>query len=487
MPKTIIDGEPGETWRNDTEKVQYQLICDWENTCGLCGQYDHQIGSSWPIPFHRNCKCKQEAIWPGKTARPFTDFRETIRNLDPSQQAHVVGRSNLILIEKGIVDWKDVVTGRRIRDLREVVALKKINVDTMLKVGIGKKEANAAYKSVNTAKHKEARTKKQELIDKIQAMGMRKEELKRELGERLGGKFKLRAIGPAVGPAGPPAPVLPLVEMGPLGHGIPEAIPPKPPAAKPVAKPPENAPANIPVKAPVKAPAKPMEAEHPKPQGNQVSESLKLPQGKLAKSLKPALNAIDGIHGTGETTLPPIPVTRTETPGLLGAYVHDEHGVPTRIEVNPSGSTPRLSLLHEVGHWLDAEGVGGAKIGQRDYANDPVFSEWYTAVRGTKAVAELEGTKERWVASTKGEAGPNQGEKILPKFVDYMLAPHELWARSYAQHVATRSGSGALLRELEEERKDEGPVRYPSQWDDDDFAPVATAIDAMFMKLGWVK
>ena len=62
----------------------------------------------------------------------------------------------------------------------------------------------------------------------------------------------------------------------------------------------------------------------------------------------------------------------------------------------------------------------------------------------------------------------------------------ELWARSYAQYIATKSGSAALMRELNEVRNGTNDYRF-AQWDDADFKPISAAMDVLFKGLGWLK
>ena len=193
-----FNGPPGETWENDSGKVKYQFRAEWQNTCGVCAGYDGAIGDSWPIPLHRNCRCKQILIFPGGRSQPFTDFRRKIRGLDPAQQSRVVGAANLQLIERGVVKWEDVVTEGRIRDLREVVSLKQLTVKQMTKVGVPKPTAEQAYKSVNTAAHEIANESRRRLIEALKAKGVSNERIKRLVGERLAARASIGA-----GPSGP--------------------------------------------------------------------------------------------------------------------------------------------------------------------------------------------------------------------------------------------------------------------------------------------
>ena len=65
--------------------------------------------------------------------------------------------------------------------------------------------------------------------------------------------------------------------------------------------------------------------------------------------------------------------------------------------------------------------------------------------------------------------------------VEYLLGPRELFARTYCQYVAVRSGDPDLQRELEKSLEPD----YREQWHEDDFTPIAGALDDLFDRLGW--
>jgi hypothetical protein len=62
-----------------------------------------------------------------------------------------------------------------------------------------------------------------------------------------------------------------------------------------------------------------------------------------------------------------------------------------------------------------------------------------------------------------------------------------LFARSYVQYIATKSGEPDLLAGLNVDRKALGELHYPTQWDDADFVPIMAAFDELFKGLGWIK
>ncbi len=73
-----------------------------------------------------------------------------------------------------------------------------------------------------------------------------------------------------------------------------------------------------------------------------------------------------------------------------------------------------------------------------------------------------------------------------------MISPEELWARSYTQFVAIRSGDERLrtslnaLRHKYPREMTSGAVYFPVQWDDDDFETIDLAVEGVFRRMGWI-
>jgi hypothetical protein len=195
----VIWGTPGTTYTNDTDVILYQLEVAWENTCGVCAQYDGAIGPAWPIPFHHNCRCEQTRILPGDQAKnPFTDYREKIETLSDSQKTALVGSSNYKLIEEGVVDWEDVVTSSRVRTLREVVATQKLTVDDLTGAGVREYVAQDAYASVNTPEHQLIAEERKKLIEQLKNAGLSKDAVRQLAAEGLASRVAI-AEGLTVG------------------------------------------------------------------------------------------------------------------------------------------------------------------------------------------------------------------------------------------------------------------------------------------------
>lgn len=204
--RVAITGDPGTAWTNSTATCQWQLIVNWRNSCGRCVQYDRQIAVAWGIPFHYGCVCRSLPVWPGETAQPFVDFREKIQTLDPIEQSRVMGRSNLTLVQAGVLTWDDVITRSRILDLHESVAKHRLTVDQMVKAGVDPYQAQKAWNTVHTPANEAAAKKAAELFAKLQAAGVAPAEVQKQVTGQLAGRFfGSGASGPfAVRPPQPP-------------------------------------------------------------------------------------------------------------------------------------------------------------------------------------------------------------------------------------------------------------------------------------------
>jgi hypothetical protein len=203
----------------------------------------------------------------------------------------------------------------------------------------------------------------------------------------------------------------------------------------------------------------------PTPRGRSVSSALILPRGVLPwdLQLRHLLATIDAVHGDG--ALPPLPVRwGILAVGLVAEFRSSfDHVEAISLTINPNRARWMLAAVHEIGHFLDHQGI--------DPTNEPAsrrhpnLDEWRQRVRESTAI------------------------RILARLVgpeDYLMRFEELWARSYVQWIAIRSGDPTLLHQVVESRESRpaDPIFY-GQWDAADFDPIGDAIDRLFRRLGW--
>jgi hypothetical protein len=229
----------------------------------------------------------------------------------------------------------------------------------------------------------------------------------------------------------------------------------------------------------------PVEPIPPSPQPAEPAGSRPVSDGLIIKGYKQetqrTLAAIDRVHDDG--SLDPIPVKRSSSKRRCGAYRYAFDSSPVSISISSHGDHKELTLAHEIGHFLDHNGIKTGPDGKLSPGfsslDDSRFDEWRDAVSNSLAVGELRELRD-------GPARLN-GEVVRKTHVRYLLQTEELWARSYAQHIATRGREPAMLGQLREiqNRRDQAAVYYSSQWDDGDFKPIAKAINRLFTELGW--
>ena len=218
------------------------------------------------------------------------------------------------------------------------------------------------------------------------------------------------------------------------------------------------------------------------PTGRPVSAGLHVPKASKNRVMYDrVLSAIDRVHGDGN--LPGLTVfTRRLKPGRYGAYLAS--GKPY-IEITSDPRIPKgdlsLTLVHEIGHYLDHKGIDSlTTMATRDEMVTHVWREAVSNSRAVKTLIDQYNYGYRYGVDVDGYVlYPSRG------YLDYLLMPEEIWARSYSQYISVRSRDPDLLKALAAERDD--PMYRARQWDDDDFEPIAKAFDTLFEVLGWLK
>ena len=202
----VITGAPGERYRNDTERPVWQFVADLANTCGLCLQYHHAVGHWWPIPLHINCRCTQVRVPPGQLApHAFVDFQHVLAEMPASQQTAAIGRACYQLLERGVIEWRDVVTPSRVRTLEEVVARKRLTVDALEKAGVRPGTARRAWDAVHTQAHASAEQGRREAAASLLLAGADQKHLARALASEVGKRVGMPVIPGAAASTAPSA------------------------------------------------------------------------------------------------------------------------------------------------------------------------------------------------------------------------------------------------------------------------------------------
>jgi hypothetical protein len=283
------------------------------------------------------------------------------------------------------------------------------------------------------------------------------------------------------------------------GHKLVEAprpVEPKP-AAAPEPTPAKPAETPTPTEAP-KPPRRPRVARpvadvHVQPgEGTKVSSMVKYDQSVEDKraAFEKTYKSIDSIMSDGK--LAPIQVKEfLGQPGDEGVTYFKDDGSCSSLEINSFSRLTYLAIAHETGHWLDGVGVPGVNLAphhpDRDYDHDPYFAPVFAAIEKTRMYKDLMKAKARMDVG-----GPvTLTNAWIHRYIDYMARKSEVWARAFGQWVGTRAHDEAIMKNVNDYRRDtqarHQPLYTAGQWSDREFAPIAKAIDGMFMKLGWIK
>ena len=188
-----------------------------------------------------------------------------------------------------------------------------------------------------------------------------------------------------------------------------------------------------------------------------MEDVLALPtRSPLAGELARALAAASRLHGL-RSDLEPVPVRATATISEAGAYRFRKKD-PIDLRVSRVGGRVALGFLHELGHLLDHQVHYDRASRKWASAMHPAFAPWRDAAAGLPP------------RKLSGGSGRQR----------YFRAPHELWARSYAQTVILRSQDPVLETQLEKLLADDDPHVWPTS----EFALVALEVERVFERLG---
>jgi len=155
------------------------------------------------------------AVAPGAESQPFVNFHDILASLSHSQQVAAVGAANYRLIESGLVKFADVVTSTRVRPFFEVLAREKLTLKEILKSGVSKHVAEKAYATVHTPAIELARKHANDLIERITATGISRQQVNQVVGKHFAGKVGIKA-----GPSGASKAVITPTDIRTLVEGL---------------------------------------------------------------------------------------------------------------------------------------------------------------------------------------------------------------------------------------------------------------------------
>lgn len=203
---------------------------------------------------------------------------------------------------------------------------------------------------------------------------------------------------------------------------------------------------------------------------------------RLAKVARRGWRAIDRVMAIPQ--LPTMPVEFENNRNRNGLYQSNAAGDSIGILLSRGGNYPALTAIHEYGHYLDHQALTRALALPRNsvFASESghdTLVPWRTAVEGSAAFRRL--LAQCLVGTPEYRQGQASG--ISQHHLEYLTQDAELWARTFTQWVVTRSGDATFRQYLYHATTANRVVYY--QWSEEDFGPIAEAIDTLFADLGW--
>lgn len=189
--------------------------------------------------------------------------------------------------------------------------------------------------------------------------------------------------------------------------------------------------------------------------------------GMRTASLKMATKGIENVHSVEGIA----PVTYYESGKFLKGVNGGFNPSKRYIVVNSQGNYKALTATHEFGHVLEKEAF-------KTPAAKAKLKAVYSAIDNTAGVKMLKRGKVSKTIDFNGKKYVVGGN-----IFGYYLKQDELFARSYAQYIASKPGNKPLYTQLVRRRK--SPLN--GQWSDGDFKQVSKAYDELFKEVGWAK
>jgi hypothetical protein len=200
-----------------------------------------------------------------------------------------------------------------------------------------------------------------------------------------------------------------------------------------------------------------------------VSSVIRPADDRRRGFVRRVLAALDRVHRVANVpalTVDVVPLKSGRRHGLFDGR---------RILVNRTSPARELALVHEIGHVLDYFAIGAVHGRYASEAGEPVLDEWRHAVEDSRTLRLLRETR-----AALPPIGSSQGI-----YIDYLLRPSELFARSYAQWLASVAADDTLIEQLEQLRRAEPAAPQLVQWEPGDFDAIRVAYGRLVEQLAW--
>ena len=231
-------------------------------------------------------------------------------------------------------------------------------------------------------------------------------------------------------------------------------------------------------------PAEPAQPTEQRPGLRPVTDALLMkiadPAGR--RKVEAGIAAVTRVHSV--EGLPRIPVWEAfeDVEGYLWPIPVPGGLTADSISINVSKWRPDWIVVHEIGHFIDLDGLSASGYYTSEQESGGRTWELVQAI-----VRELMETTNGRLLGKLSEEAAERGDKAAIQLIDgYLLEPRELFARAYAQYIAWRSADDTLLERLDSLLTHEDPRWRLRQWPYAQYLPLVERFDTLFESLGWL-
>ncbi|RYZ81715.1 MAG: hypothetical protein EOP06_23005 [Proteobacteria bacterium] len=205
-------------------------------------------------------------------------------------------------------------------------------------------------------------------------------------------------------------------------------------------------------------------------------------KGERKASIELAIREINRLHRTENIPRLPIQIeVLRHMHGGLDVRQSPAGLLPQKIVIDRSCPHIELTVAHEIGHLIDLMGIGQANKFASD--RDPIMLEFKSVIADSNAIKTLKLYHQQGYGPSPSDASRNV--RVEKDLIEYWLQDKELWARAYAQYIASKSEHPHFKDQLQKLQSRTDYTMH-SQWSDEDFVPIARAINGIFEKKGWL-
>ena len=205
-----------------------------------------------------------------------------------------------------------------------------------------------------------------------------------------------------------------------------------------------------------------------------VSAGLRVPSDAVrAPSYAATLRVIDSVHDDG--ALPTIPFIETKATVNVGEYVWwGKAGAADKMHVSRLGPHPELTLVHEVGHFIDHQALDWR--GTFASEKSDLLEVWRKIVMSTQTYKAIK-------AGAAGKKINGKWPRRSPAEFAEALRFRELWARAYTQYIVSHGQNAQLKAQFEVAARHLQGLYF---WTDEEFTAIDLAITTLLTAKSWL-